>query len=321
MSELRTKLLEGVPYYGMDELVSKTELEAKGRHVEEATAAAHEALYSGYREGNPRIVVFNDSDSELKSQYISFRDAEGKHCYGPWDAQNPATDIGGRGANPDFEGVLNPTTVFHADMGALIDYQRRGAPPELLDALDAVVLFNNFIVTRVAKPYLAQVAEAFGKNPAAYIAKFYPENKRSRTLTRAILYHLDAPDGMRPVSKLDGAQLLIKEHSDKSSYTIDSRQTSAGLQYFVDGIWRDAQTEIACFRGTADDELTADGQGSCTPPTVHRAIVREDLSTVASPALTSKGIARIALPTFISLSTHGARVVQANSAETHPTAG
>lgn len=318
MSELRTKLLEGVPSYHMDALVSKTELEAKGRQVEEATAAAHQHLYSGYAEGDPRVVVFDDPDSELKGQYIGFSDSEGNPCYGPWDAQNPATDIGGRGANPDFEGVLNPTTVFHADMEALVDYQRRGAPKELLDALDAVVLFNSFIVREVAKPYLAQVAEAFSKDPAAYQAKFYPEGRRSRTLTRAILYHLNAPQGMRPVSLVDGAELLIKEHSDKSSFTIDSRQTSKGLQYFVDGIWRDAQTEIACFRGTADDELTDNGAGSLTPSTVHRAIVREDLPTAVSPALAKKGLARIALPTFISLSTSGARVVQANSAETHP---
>ena len=320
MSELKQSLLEGVPYYGMDELVSKTELETEGRHVEEATAAAHEALYRWHDDEDPRAGVFSDLDSDLEGQYIGFVDADGNICYGPWDKQNPATDIGGRGANPDFKGVLNPTTVFHADMGALVDYQRRGAPQELLDALDAVVLFNSFIVNQVAKPYLAQVAEAFDKDPLAYVAKFFPEGRRARTLTRAILYHLDAPEGMRPVSKADGAELLIKEHSDKSSYTIDALQSSPGLQYFVDGIWRDARTEIACFRGTADDELTKNDHGSLTPSTVHRAIVREDLPRVASPNLTSKGIARIALPTFISLSTQGARVVQPNSAETHPTA-
>lgn len=318
MSELRTKLLEGVPTYHMDEFVSKDELERRARYVEEAASEAHEALYAGFHEGHPRVVVFDDPDSEQKGQYISFKDSAGNPCYGPWDARNPATDIGLRTVNPNFEGVLNPTTVVHADKHSFADYCERQAPPELLEALAAVVMFNNFIVKQVAKPYLAQVAEAFGKDPAVYIAKFYPEGQRSRTLTRAILYHLNASEGMRPVSRVDGAELLIKEHSDKSSYTIDSRQTSKGLQYFVDGIWRDAQTEIACFRGTADDELTENEQGSRTPSTVHRAIVREDLRKVASPTLTSKGIARIALPTFISLSTSNARVVQANSAETHP---
>ena len=320
MSELKTELLEGVPSYQMDDLVPKAELEQRVKYVEEAASAAHEALYLGFHEGNPRVVVFDDPDSEQTGQYISFKDKEGNPCYSPWDAQNPATDIGLRGANPHFGGVLNPTTVLHADSGAFYDYYHRQAPPEVLEALAAVVLFNNFIIKHIAIPYLEQVAEAFGKDPAIYVAKFYPENARARTLTRAILYHLDPPKGARPVSKLDGAELLIKEHSDKSSFTIDSRQTSKGLQYFVDGIWRDARTEVACFRGTADDELTESGEGSLTPPTVHRAIVREDLPSIVSPELAKKGIARIALPTFVGLSTKGARVVQANSIETHPTA-
>jgi hypothetical protein len=320
MSELRTELSEGVPSYRMDTLVPKAELEQRAKHVEEATSAAHEALFLGFHEGDPRVVVFDDPDSEQTGQYISFKDAQGNPCYGPWDAENPATDIGLRGANPRFEGMLNPTTVLHADSGAFYDYYHRQAPPEVLEALAAVVLFNNFIVKKVAIPYLEQIAEAFGRDPVAYVAKFYPEGRRARTLTRAILYHLNPPEGTRPVSKIDGAELLIKEHSDKSSFTIDSRQTSKGLQYFVDGIWRDARTEVACFRGTADDELTDTGKGSLTPPTVHRAIAREDLPSVVSPELAKKGLARIALPTFISLSTRGARVVQANSVETHPTA-
>ena len=320
MSEkLRTNLLNGEPYYGMDTSVSKTELEAKGRHIEEAASAAHEALYDAYHEGDPRVAVFDDPDNEETGQYISFKDAQGNPCYEPWDDKNPATDIGCRGANPDFKGVLNPTTVFHADKGTLDDFRRRGAPQELLEALDAVTLFNNFIIKKVAKPYLAQVAEAFGKNPAEYIEKFYPDERRARTLTRAILYHIDAPEGMRPVSRIDQAELLIKEHGDKSSYTIDALQTSPGLQYFVDGQWRDAKTDITCFRGTADDELEESDTGRLTPPTVHRAIVREDLVASAPPTLIKRGIGRMALPTFISLSGETARAVQANSAETHPT--
>lgn len=319
MSELRTKLEEGVPYYGMDELVPKTELEAKGRGVEEAAGVAHEALYLGYAEGDPRVVVFNDPDSEDTGQYISFKDDQGNPCYVSWDPQNPATDIGIRGANPNFKGELNPTTILHADTLALIDYQRRRAPKELLDALDALALFNDFVVKEIAKPYLTRVAEAFGKRPENYVEKFFPDGRRARTLTRAILYHLDAPKGMRPISKIDDTELLIKEHSDKSSFTIDSRQTAEGLQYFVDGIWRDAETKIACFRGTADDELADDSKGSLTPSTVHRAVVCEDLPAVTSPILARRGLVRIALPTFISPSTAGARVVQPNSTETHPT--
>lgn len=319
MTTLKENLLTGSPYYGMDELVSRAELAQKGVAVEQAAAAAHRALYEGYQEKNPRVARFDDPDSSQTNQYISFKDAGGNICYDPWDAQNPATDIGIRGANPDFEGILNPTTVIHADAGALDDYRRRGAPKELVEALDAVRLFNGFIIRNVAIPYLQQVAEAFGKESDEYVGKFYPKHQRARTLTRAILYHLDAPDGMRPVSKIDGQPLLIKEHSDKSSFTIDALQSSAGLQYFVDGLWRDAGTEIACFRGTADDELTADDQASLTPSTVHRAVMRQNSLDNTSVSLRASGIARIALPTFVSLTTSDARVVQANSAETHPT--
>lgn len=315
MSELRTNMLIGAPYYGMNTFVSEAELALKGKHVHEATLAAHEALYTGYQNGDPRVIVLDDPDSDLTGQYLTF-DAEGP-CYGSWDRRNTATDIGLRGANPGFEGILNPTTVVHADQQALSDYSRRGAPPELLEALDAVAVFNRFIVKEVAMPYLEQVAEAFGKDPAEYLAKFFPDGERWHTITRAILYQRYAPVGMRPIGS-DGTELLIKEHHDKSSYTIDALQSSSGLQQMVEGEWRDAGTEITCFRGAADDELTEDGRGSLTPPTLHRAVVQEGLWT-ASPDLLQRGISRIALPTFICLSHADARRVQANSADTHPT--
>ncbi len=326
MSELRQKILEGVPYYGMDRSVPKAELERLGKGVEEATAAAHEALYLGHAERDPRVVVLDDAASEYTGQFITFADGEGRPCYGAWDAENAATDIGIRGVNPYFPFDQVPPkerpnfiTVVHGDMLAAMDYQRRRVPRHLVDALDAVALFNGFIVEQVAKPYLAQVAEAFGKDPEAYVAKFYPKDRRSRTLTRAILYHLNAPPGMRQVSQIDGAELLIKEHKDKCAYTIDALQSSPGLQYLVDGIWRDARTEIACFRSAGDDELAETDKGSLTPPTFHRAVAREDLPSVVSPELARRGIARIALPVFVNLSTKGVRDVPASSDETHST--
>lgn len=317
MSELKQNLLEGVPYYGMDEGVSHGELEEKGKALEEAAAAAHEALYLGFHEGNPQVGVFDDPDSESNGQYIGFRDGEGEVCFGPWDPNDQGSDIGLRAANPDYKGVLNPTTVLHADLMALVDFQRRGAPKELIEAIDAAVLFANFTVKKIAIPYLEQVAEAFEKDPKKYVDHFFPEGQRAHTIQRTILYHANAPEGMRPTSQLDGAELLIKEHKDKTSFTIDTRQSSTGLEYFVDGIWRSAKTKIACFRGANDDLLTTSGEGSLTPSTFHRALYLNLPPEDIPPHLASRGLVRAAMPLFVSQCAADARRVKANSTDTH----
>ncbi len=310
ISDLKRNLQKGIPYYGMDDEVDR---EALAQHVaaaQETTIAAHEALQQAIQEGR---VVFLDGDKPGEEKmYVTFPDKDGKPCLFAWDPGNPATDIGIRTVNPEYKGTVNPTTIFHADSQAERDFLTRGAPLEAIEAIAAMTRFNQFILREIAKPYLSKIALAFGQDPGQYLDLFVPNNKRPRTLTRAILYHLNAPAEQRPVGP-DGESLLIKAHNDKGSYTIDGAQSSPGLQYRVDDEWHEAETRIACFRGAADDYLP-----EVTPPTTHRAVFRPELQAEPSPELAKRGIARIAIPTFISPSVDGARVVKAGSVETHP---
>jgi hypothetical protein len=89
------------------------------------------------------------------------------------------------------------------------------------------------------------------------------------------------------------------------------------LQYFGEGIWRDAPMKIACFRGAEDDLLEEGDQGSLTPPTFHRAVPKENLRTPVPSHLAKNGLVRAAMPLFVSVSTAGARRVRANSDEIH----
>lgn len=299
--KLRNNLINGVPYTpeniqsmgGSDRQV----LADLSQGVEESCLAVHAAMYEGLEQGDPRVIVFTDDPTEPE-KYVSFKDQYGEPCFSTFVEGNPATDIGVRGANPDFEGVLNPTTVVHADRQAVDDYRERGAPEELLEALQAVRLFNAFIIDKVAIPYLREVAEAFKMDVDEYIDHFFPSDQRANTLTRVIQYHLSAREGMRPVGEQDGLPLLIKAHSDKSSFTIDSVQSSSGLQYWDSEAreWVNAGTEVACFKGAAEGFLPHD-----IPATPHRVVFEEDLPQKASEKLKKVGIGRIAVPTFVAV--------------------
>ena len=296
---VRQHLREGRPYtpdWATDGTPLPGEIARLGRGVEDSCVELHKTLYDGLSHGDPRVVVFTDNESE-PNKYISLRDRKGQPCFGNYTPGDSATDIGVRGANPRFEGVLNPTTVIHADIQALDDYRERGAPTELLEALDAVKLFNNYITNNVVKPHLREVAEAFGLSSQEYLAHFFPEGVRPHTLTRVIMYHLDAKEGMRPIGEQDGVPLLIKAHKDKSAYTYDSVQTSSGLQYYESGQkkWVNAGTEVASFRGDAESFLP-----EFTPPTPHRVVFEEGLEVKAAPHLTRVGLGRVAIPTFVS---------------------
>lgn len=296
MNTLREHLEVGKPYI-MEH--NTTELKTLGKGVEQATLEAHRHLYEGLTENNPNVMVFTDDEKEPK-KYITFRDSHGEPCYIEFQEGNSATDIGIRGVNPDFGGVINPTTVVHADREAVKDFHDRGAPKVLVDALDAVRIFNNFIVKKVAQPYLRQVAEEYSVDPDEYVENFFPTGERAHTLTRVIMYHLDAVEGMRPIGETDGVPLLIKQHNDKSAFTIDSVQTSSGLQYYdiEKKEWINAGTEVACFRGSAESFLP-----EILPPTAHRVVFEEDLKEKAATNLVKVGIGRIAIPTFICPST------------------
>jgi hypothetical protein len=283
--------------------------------AQEASLEVHTALYQDFADGNPQIVRFGEEGKGQKDAYISYKDHDGIPLFGDWDPTNTASDIGVRGVNPDFRDLVNPVTVVHADTLAIKDFKERGAPQTVLDAIDAVGRLNEFVEDAIARPYLEQVAEAFGADKEAYLANFFAKRRerRQRIVTRVIMYHLDATPGQRPVGS-DGAPLLIREHKDRSSWTFDVRQTASGLQYFVDGIWQDAGTDIAAFRGTADSYLPIEAE---VPGTVHRAVVRD---FEPEERLKLANIGRIAIPTFVSPIHDNARVVVPSSSETHPMA-
>lgn len=312
LATIKSNLEQGIPDHSMDELVSKQELRLHTEGAKQGLLVAHAALHHAFKEGDPSVICF-DGDKGENDLYISYKDKYGNPTYAPWDAKNPATDIGLRAPNPNFEGVVNPMTIIHADSEAAKDFAERGAPKVVVDAIDAVAQLNKFMVDEAAIPYLRQVAESFGINPDEYVDIFFPKDgKRARTLTRIIGYHENTAPGQRPISKTDGRGLLIKEHNDKSSYTVDIEQSARGLQYFVNGEWKDADTRITSFRGAADDHLGLEKQ---TPATFHRAVVGGEGELPQE--FTNKGIVRVAAPLFISPSVDGARVVRAGSSETH----
>jgi hypothetical protein len=310
--ELRKNIEQARPVSGLIDETSAHELQVYIKDAEEASLIAHKALYDGFHNNDPRVVTFTD-DHNQPGKYISFADTEGSPTYGPWNKENPASDIGIRGANPEFPGVINPSTVIHADFPAINDFLQKGAPGEVIDAIAATAKLNEHVKETVAKPYLADVARAFDVEPEAYLDNFFARerDRREQILTRVIMYHLVAAPGQRPIGS-DGTPLLIKEHVDKSSWTIDIAQTAPGLQYRVNKQWHDAHTDIATFRGTADSYLPL----STLPATLHRAVTRE---YTPNSRLSQVGIGRIAVPMFISPIHEDARVVQSDSAETHPT--
>lgn len=309
--ELKGNLEQGVPTVGIVDDITKHDLDVFVKDAEEASLIAHKALYDGYMDEDPGVMSFTD-EADKPDKYISFADRNGKPMFGPWNPEQPASDIGIRGANPNFDGIINPTTVIHADTLALQEFMENGAPQEVVDAIAAVAKLNAFVEEVIAKPYLARVGEAYGINHRRYLANFFASERgrREQILTRVIMYHLVATPGQRPIGS-DGTPLLIKEHVDKSSWTIDIHQTAPGLQHRAKKQWHDASTEVATFRGSADSYLPAR-----LPATLHRAVMREH---TPSDRLREVGIGRIAVPMFISPIHENARIVQPNSAETHPT--
>lgn len=310
--ELRNNIEQAVPVTNLVDETTQHELDVYVKEAQEASLVAHSSLYEGLNDGDPRVVVFTDDETE-PGKYVSFRGNDGEPLFGPWNPQNPASDIGIRGANPNFAGVINPTTVIHADTHAAKDFEKKGAPTEVVDALAAVGKLNDFVKEAIAKPHLANVARAFNVDATAYMANFLASERvrREQILTRVIMYHLVATPGQRPVGS-DGTPLLIKEHVDKSSWTIDIAQTSPDLQHRVGKQWHDASTDVTAFRGTADSYLPVKN----LPATLHRAVVHEH---TPGSRLSTAGIGRIAMPMFISPIHDNARIVQSNSAETHPT--
>jgi hypothetical protein len=308
---IRKNIEQGIPHTEIVDEVHTHELDVYIKDAEEAALIAHSTLYADLTDGNPRVVTL-DGDKGEKNMYVSYADRSGKPMFGPWNPENPATDIGIRSANPEYTGTVNPTTVIHADTLAPHDFRKMGAPTEVIDAITAIATLNEFVEQTIAKPYLAQVADAFNMDPDAYLGNFFAEerSRREQILTRVIMYHLVATPGQRPIGT-DGTPLLIKEHVDKGSWTFDIHQTAPGLQYRTGEQWREASTDMAAFRGTADSYLPTK-----LPATLHRAVERPH---EPNARLRQAGIGRIAVPMFISPIHDDARIVRPGSAETHPT--
>jgi hypothetical protein len=308
---IRHNVEHGIPSMNVIDDTAAHELDVYIKDAEEASLLAHAALYDSLSDGNPNVITFTD-EQDKPDKYVSFAGRDGQPLFGPWNPEQPASDIGIRGANPNFHGILNPTTVIHADTLAVAEFQQNGAPQEVIDAIAAVAKLNAHVEDAIAKPYLAAVGRAYGIDPETYLANFFAQERgrREQILTRVIMYHLVAAPGQRPVGS-DGTPLLIKEHADKSSWTFDIHQTGPGLQYRVNKQWQNAGTSVAAFRGAADSYLPAK-----TPATLHRAVMREH-----EPAehLRRVGIGRVAVPMFISPIHEDAHVVASNSVETHPT--
>lgn len=311
---LQNALEHGIPYYGMHESIPHQALGIRIAGAEEACTAVHAALLADYASKQPNVHRFGDTYSGEDGKYISYVDGAGQPLYRQWDSHRPASDIGVRSICPDFIGQANRTTIFHADHKTVEDFVEQGAPKHVIEALDALSLLNRFAISQVVLPYLSEIAQLYHIEPKSYIKRFYPIGKRALTLTRAILYRDTNTNEERHVGS-DGEPLLIREHYDQSSYTVDIKQTSPGLQYLVDGVWRDAKTDVAVFRGAGEDFLP-----NPTPGALHRAVIREDQTTNRSLAMQSAGVRRIAYIAFISPSDDASRVVRPSSQETHPEA-
>ncbi|MFZ2545184.1 MAG: hypothetical protein WAW80_04360 [Candidatus Saccharimonadales bacterium] len=310
--ELRRNIEQRIPTTGMVDDIATQELDVYIKGAEEASLIAHAKFCEDFADNDPQIIGFN-GDNDEKDKYLSYAGHEGVPLFGPWDPKRPSTDVGFRSVNPYYSGIANPTTIVHADSMATKDFVERGAPEHVVDAIDAVARLNNYVENTLAKPFLHQVAEAFGVNPDTYLANYFAteRGRREQILTRVIMYHLEAAPGQRPIGS-DGEPLLITEHVDRSAWTIDLHQTSPGLQHYFNGQWHDASTEITAFRGASDSYLP----GPKLPATLHRAIERQ---RTPDNYLSNVGIGRIAVPMFIAPIHDNARIVRPGSAETHPT--
>ncbi len=309
--ELRKNIEQGIPTADIMDSTLASDLSLYVKNAEAVSLIAHKTLHDHFHNQSPLVTAYSDDENE-PDKYISFLGRDNNPLFGPWNPERPASDIGIRSANPHYEGIVNPTTVIHADSHALEEFQINGAPSEVVDAIAAIATLNAFVEEAVAKPYLAAVAKSFGINPDVYLKNFFSHERtrREQILTRVIMYHLVAAPGKRPVGT-DGTPLLIREHVDKSSWTIDIHQTAPGLQHRVGQTWHDASTDIAAFRGTADSYLPAR-----LPATLHRAVMHEHDTP---QYMRNVGIGRIAVPMFISPIHENARIVESNSVETHPT--
>ena len=313
---LKHHLEHGIPYSDIDTSVHTPELDSAMQHAVWLGVQAHSGLQNEYDNLWSRQVHLSTEDDPFsgeKSKYIVPKDGNGELLYRQWDSGNPATDIGIRMINPGFSGRANRNTILHADSEAEREFRKITTPAYIFDAMMALAALNKLVVARIAIPFLHRVAEIDGIPKDEYRNHFFPPNKRAHTLTRCIMYHTVTGNTLTPQGS-DGAPLLIKEHCDQSSFTIDVHQTSSGLQYNIGGDWVDAGTEPAVFRGAAEDF-----RQQSTKPALHRVVETIENQYLSPEWMRNAGIGRVSLVTFIGPSDSDSRVVQPSSSQTHPT--
>ena len=147
---IRQNIEYGRPYTSLSCKIPTHQLDTFVRDAKEASLNVRAALYRDFVADDRRVVTFSDDD--VQNKYISWRDNNGAPLFGPWDPKQPATDVGVRGVNPSYNGVVNPTTVIHADSLAIQDFQERGAPSNVIEAIDAIARLNTFVEDKIAKP-------------------------------------------------------------------------------------------------------------------------------------------------------------------------
>jgi hypothetical protein len=317
MKQSLTHHLEhGIPFSDFELGPHKTELDALVDRAIDTSLEAHALLQASYINKDwDYFATLDDEFSGESAKYLTQKNGwGGRPLFAQWDPANPATDIGIRAIHPKFQGRANRTTIIHADSQAPKDFEWTfDGPHPTRDAILALAALNKFVVARIVKPFLNRVADLDGVPKQDYQELFYPADRRAATLTRCIMYHTVKNPTLGPVGG-DGEPLLIKEHCDQSSYTVDVHQTSSGLQYNVSGDWVDAGTDPAIFRGAADDFRDQSGR-----PALHRVVETFENQWGAAEKLRAKGIGRISLVTFVGPSGEHARPVRPNSAATHPT--
>lgn len=319
---LKNNLGRGIPTK-IGEIIPKKHqslLDEMAEAAQEASLAAHVEMKNMAAVRDSRLLVIDDEPGD--SKYLTVKDKYGETCFRTWDPDCPATDIGVRMLNPDYEGTANVTTIIHADRDAYEHFKTRGMPAPFLSAIGATAVLSRHLIEYASKPVLAEVARLYDVDPEAYVDRYYgPDEygnpRRSRDITRVIMYHTGLDVQQRPVGE-DGEPMLIKKHNDQGNWTIDVRQTMKGLQYYdlENGEWCDAGEEMAFFAGGSNNNEGYLGDTVEIPPAFHRVKYLENMEELADRALVQKGIVRVAIPHFIVPNGPGVQTARPNSAAT-----
>ncbi|MBP7767386.1 hypothetical protein KA068_02610 [Candidatus Saccharibacteria bacterium] len=312
--KLEVSLRERMPFYS--ERIQPGDIEVQAKYAVISCIDAHNELYqSFYERGSREVGRFGDEFSGEDDKYISWLIAD-RLAFGQWKEGNPATDVGIRGINPEFDGSANQTTVIHANSAWSKLF--RNAPISTQRALEGVYDVARDVRNRLVLPYLAAIATIHGINEGEYVSHFFRDGITECSIARAILYHaVDTKVPQLAIVGNDGADLSIKEHCDQGAFTADIWTSGPGLQYLSpSGEWRNTEdTGIAIFPGAGEKHL---GIESDLAGIVHRVVSIDKPGDLPSNSK-QRPLKRIALPYFISSLEDNVDPVMPSSAATHPT--